>query len=416
MSDMIKPTRLKLLLASALSLSLTPVLATAQMVEDLEEVAVEVEEVAEETTREMGDVVDVADADVADADAADADAALEGMTDSIELPAQAVSEDTMAVLYVDTESLTADDMLASVQAMLDAMPAEMGQFTAQIQPQLRGAKPQIEMALAAFKINGGQGLVFGLNAPAAEGPEAAGDEGDASEGDTFMLIKLEEGRDGTDMINMFTAGGQGDPDALKVAEFAPGWLVASSSELVVPEGGNEELAQYFGKTVSAAGDAPVKFSFRVTDGFREEVQRGIDAPTPDPEAARLKAKAVPMLQALQNLRFGNGTVELGANPAAVTKLHFSDEETAEQFIASYRATLTDAEAMITAKMAEAQQQGVMPIPVDAEMVRTLLGVLQMEQEGNTVVHTFDKDSAGEIGKAVAPIVPLMLMMMGGMGG
>ncbi|MEM7681592.1 MAG: hypothetical protein AAF288_06530 [Planctomycetota bacterium] len=320
---------------------------------------------------------------------------------AVEVPAQAVADNTALMVWADIASVQpqeVEESLGAVRQFLDTMKqGPMGQAMqdAPLLDPLQGAQKFAEFR-NEFTAAGGQAFVL------VGTPDEFGEMDEP-----VVLIKTNGAADPAALKAAMAklADDPSDTDDVEFEALEPGWMIAKGDDTgELPAVGSPARANELLGLLQPQAGRPMAMVFVPTDQMRQEMNQG--GQPGDPGAA--------LGAAFSKARAMTGGLSLGANPSIKLDAAFPDAQSAQEFNTAYAGMMGQAQqglSQMVQMFAGQQQPGMPPMPT-ADQVNTFFGSLALQNGGanqTLIINSGTLNSAGSM-------LPLFAMMMMGGGG
>ncbi|MFA9477170.1 hypothetical protein ACERK3_02565 [Phycisphaerales bacterium AB-hyl4] len=302
----------------------------------------------------------------------------------VPLPAQAINDEVPVVVWLDFSSLNTDAIRASVQAIADAMPAEMAETRDMLLDDMLADAEATGSGFERMRDAGVHGMLFVVDTAGMEG------------GNMMGLLYTAEGttpESVQEQINAFNEE-NGMPEAAaetRVEPYEGNWMRIVEEDSVEMRDGDEEYAEAFRELLNSAGDAPIRIALRLTDRAKQGM---LDEAAGDPMMAG-------MVDMLGNLETGWMALELGDQPRLQNRLHFNSAAAAAEFNGAWQGLLMMAEGMFMGEVGRVEGA---PGP---DAVQRLFQSLAMEQDDDALELTL----GNEFLEGIGPLAPVLTHMI-----
>ncbi|MFP4143990.1 MAG: hypothetical protein ACOCTI_01900 [Phycisphaeraceae bacterium] len=302
----------------------------------------------------------------------------------LDLPEEAVSDDTNVAVYMDWSALTPEALQASADAVIEKLPQ---QFREQmpIEGQLDMGIAQFRQFRQQFQEAGGKGvLMLATSQDLIEGNEP------------LAVVQVEEGTD----AETFQVPNQ----PAEFQQLAGNWLVAVDQADRVAGGSSEQAEQLAQLLAEAQQDAAIHAAFVMTDEMKQEIQEVAQNPQEAGPAAAL-------LPAMEGLETATASIQFGDGPQLRKVMNFADEQAATQFQDAWSQMLSSAEQMVNqqVEMLQQQMQGQVQLP-DAEQVSGLFESMQLQQDGDQLTLVIGDEALGQIAEMLPAAMGVFMQM------
>lgn len=307
---------------------------------------------------------------------------------AVEVPATAITEDTVLVAFLDMAAIDGKDIteqVAKIQAKL-----------AKLDPKDKDKAEKIIKTLMAtreeFVAAGGEGLLFGMSQPAKEGEKP----------EPFLLLKTKAGADRAKFEKMIHGLSELAKDeaqaatallSAKVEKYGTSteWHAVTAEELATPTlNGNAKEAAVFNAALKAASNGSAKpaieVCFRMSAKMKADLKAKNDEQAKNPDGGdMMSAMMTGVMQPLVNLDTFT-LVGHGAKGARQVVLagHFSDDKSAKDFTGAANGVAEMAKGMVGMQMGQMAKYG-----VDQKNAQDVMGALALKDSGKDAVLTLD---------------------------
>lgn len=308
----------------------------------------------------------------------------------VALPAKAVTQETVLVVWLDAQELNPEALRAAAKQLNAALPKSMQATKEQLETKLDEKIGEFKVGYDAFTQAGGQGALLLARAP----------EGDAQPPEPTMLLRVAPGTSPEEM-RAALKDMQGAEDTA-LAPYGEGWLTQESKLDAVPTGGSAEEAKQFQQILSNTGASPVRVAFRMNSAIKSRIQKFQQQSGGGP--------AMALVAPLLDLRVGWGSLGLGDDPAIGAALQFNSAEQARRFGSAWENLLMMGRGMVQMQLSNS------PNAPKPETIQALFNQLQLKQDQTKITARLGSEfiqRVGEMGPALQVLV--MQMMMGGQG-
>lgn len=316
-----------------------------------------------------------------------------GVSAQTALPEQSITENTAAVVVIDAEQITADDLRASAERINALLPADVAAPQEQMQAELDESLAEFTKIRETFSNSGGEAVVIVVPAPPTD--EAAAVQEPA------MFIRVREGTTPEQMAEALNAVRPEGEEPVELVAYEGQWLLSAEHAATVTRDGEPAQAQAFKEILERAEEAPITVAFRSTASFREAAAAAQDNPA---AAGPFAAFAGPA----ESFEYGWTTINFGQSPELTTALTFADAQAAQQFNAGWNSLLMMGQGFLSAQLAQVPEA---PHP---ETVQALFQTLAMKQEDNTVRLELGEQFVQQLAQVAPALAEPLMGMMGGM--
>ncbi len=296
---------------------------------------------------------------------------------------------------MDSAQFTPDNLKASANAILDALPQQMQGPKQQMQAQLDQKMAKFSESYNVMKQAGGEGMLLLVQGPAKQGPDPA----------PIGLVRVKAG---TSPEAMAQAIAQVQPDKPEFVSYGDQWLVEKKDADRLPDDGTAEQAETFQKLLSNTEPAAIRMAFRMTDAVRQEMAKGQQQ-----QQMGGGNPASALVGPSQKIEAGWTSVQLGAKPVVTTTMQFANADDAKAFQTAWQQMLNQGRGFVQ-MMANNPNN---PNPLDPQVIQDLFASLEFEQKDATLTNQLDSKFIGSAAQ-LAPMAQgmFMMMMMQGHGG
>ncbi len=310
----------------------------------------------------------------------------------VPLPEKAISEDVVAVVYVDLVQLTPEALTASLDAVKTALPEGLQQELDDNRQEIEDRLEERAEGRDKFVDAGGQGVLIGV----------IGD-GDFETRQAFALIKVKPGTDPEALAQTLKEISPRQDAQVQLSAYADGWLAVAGGDprnpLVAPptEGSPEAVADF--RRTLAGRDAVAKAAMRMTPGLQAAIDKAIE------QNAEANPIARDIATALKGMATGQSILALGERPGLTQTLTFTEASGAGDFAKAFNALLDTGRDQLQARVNTMKGRG-MDIGVSDQQITAVLQPLRPKVDGRTVTLTLDTALADPLKPIIAELQKL----------